>query len=71
MAYLIYLGNFNAPVLFLGLVCRSVVVSGTVVINQFSVPLSYTSLNRKQKTENKYQPFLVSLSEIRSSVLMF
>lgn len=44
---LIYLCNFNAPVLFLGLVRSSIVVPGAVVINQFPVPLSYTSLNEK------------------------
>lgn len=51
--YMIYLGNLNAPVLFLGLVCGGIVVSGAVVINQFSVPLSYTCLKSKEKMRKK------------------
>lgn len=50
--YLFYLGNFNAPILFLGLVGGGIVVPGTVVINQLPVPLGYTCLN-KRKEEGK------------------
>lgn len=68
----IYLGNFNAPVLFLGLVRSRVVVSGTVVIHQFPVPLSYAGLNEKKeknrKQGNEYVLFSVSIcSEVPSA----
>lgn len=49
MASLFYLGNFNAPVLFLGLVRGGIVVPGTVKIDQLPVPLRYTCLNKKKK----------------------
>lgn len=39
-----YLGNFDAPVLFLGLMCGGIVVSGTVVIDQLPVSLCNTCL---------------------------
>lgn len=51
--YLIYLGDFDPPVLFLGLVCGGIVVSGAVIINQFPVPLSYTCLKSKEKMRKK------------------
>lgn len=54
--YLIYLGDFDPPVLFLGLVCGGIVVSGTVIINQFPVPLSYTCLKSKEKMRKKMSP---------------
>lgn len=44
---LLYLSDFNAPVLFLGLVSDGIVVSGTVVIHQLPVPLRYTGLNTR------------------------
>lgn len=46
--YLFYLGNFNGPVLFLSLVSDGIVVPGTVVIHQFSIPLCYTCLNTRR-----------------------
>lgn len=42
-----YLGNFDAPILFLGLVCGGIVVPGTVIIHELPVPLSYTRLDEK------------------------
>ena len=44
-----YLGNFNAPILFLGLVCSSIVMPGTIVINQLPVPLGDTSLSTRKQ----------------------
>lgn len=48
--YLFYLCNFNAAVLFLSLVSDGIVVPGTVVIHQFSIPLRYTCLNTGKKS---------------------
>lgn len=44
---LFYLSDFNAPVLFLGLVSDGIVVSGTVVIHQLPIPLRYAGLNTR------------------------
>lgn len=45
-----YLRNFDAPILFLGLVCGGIVVPSTVEIDELSVSLSNTCLDkRKQK----------------------
>lgn len=48
--YLFYLCNFNGPVLFLSLVSDGIVVPGTVVIHQFSIPLRYTCLNTRKQS---------------------
>ena len=63
---LFYLGNFNAPVLFLGLVCGSIVVPGTVIIDQLPVPLSNTCLNKKRS-----MCYSVSPSSRKNSVFIF
>ena len=44
-----YLGDFDAAVLFLVLVCGRVVVSGAVEIHQFPVPLSDTGLHQEHR----------------------
>lgn len=58
--HLFYLGNFNAPILFLGLVCGGIVVPGAVVIDQLPVPLSYTCLNKKGKRRKNMCCYYVS-----------
>lgn len=47
-----YLGYFDSPVLFLGLVRGGIVVPGAVIVDQLPVPLSYTCLSERQ--ENRY-----------------
>lgn len=47
MMYSIYLGNFNAPILFLRLVSDGIVVPCAVVIHQLPVALCYTCLNTR------------------------
>lgn len=47
---LFYLCDFNAPVLFLSLVSDGIVVPGTVVIHQLSIPLRYTGLKTRRRS---------------------
>lgn len=60
--YLFYLGNFNAPIFFLGLVRGGIVVPGTVIIDQLPVPLSYTGLNKRKRGEQAFVLFSLLVS---------
>lgn len=51
--YFEYLRNFDAPVLFLGLVRGGIVVPSTVEIDKLSVSLSNTCLDKRKQKKKK------------------
>lgn len=56
--YFEYLCNFDAPVLFLGLVCGGIVVPSTVEIDKLSVSLSNTCLDERKHKKKMWMLFI-------------